>query len=82
MIVDKLCEVFDKIRLPDVAGSAGTEPNSINLFDLARSVQWIVGDERRKRKSVGGRRDDSDDESSASAPSNDIYRKRQQKKIK
>jgi len=82
VIVDKLCEVFDKIRLPDVAGSAGTEPNSINLFDLARSVQWIVGDERRKRKSVGGRRDDSDDESSASAPSNDIYRKRQQKKIK
>merc|ERR1719419_1274470 len=31
--VDKLCDVFDKIRLPDTAVSPGTEPNSVRLFD-------------------------------------------------
>ena len=81
--VDKLCEIFDKIRLPDSAVSSGTEPNSIKLFDLAKSVQWIVGaEDTRKRKSIGRKGDDSDDDSNISAPSNDLYRKRQQKKIK
>lgn len=82
VMVDKLCDIFDKIRLPDTASTAGTEPNSAKLFDLAKSVQWIVGDESRKRKSFGGRKDDSDDDSNISAPTNDLYRKRQQKKIK
>ncbi|XP_023339992.1 protein suppressor of forked [Eurytemora carolleeae] len=81
--VDKLCDIFDKIRLPDSPASAGTEPNSIKLFDLAKSVQWIVGaDDSRKRKSIGRKGDDSDDDSNISAPTNDLYRKRQQKKIK
>lgn len=83
MNVDKLCDIFDKIRLPDSPASAGTEPNSIKLFDLAKSVQWIVGaDDSRKRKSIGRKGDDSDDDSNISAPTNDLYRKRQQKKIK
>jgi len=81
--VDKLCEVFDKIRLPDTAAATttGTETNSVKLFDLAKSVQWIVGaEDSRKRKSMG-RNDDSDDDSNVSAPANDIFRKRQQKKM-
>ena len=36
MIVDKLCEIFDKIRLPDTATLNGTHPHSTNLFDLAK----------------------------------------------
>jgi len=78
--IDKLCEMFDRIKLPDLPISTGTEPNSINLFDLAKSVQWIGGDDK-KRKSHS-KFDDSDDESNVSAPTNDIYRMRQQKKIK
>ena len=45
-----------------------------------QSVQWIGGDDK-KRKSHS-KFDDSDDESNVSAPTNDIYRMRQQKKIK
>eukprot|EP00088_Acartia_fossae_P014893 TRINITY_DN1804_c1_g1_i2.p1 TRINITY_DN1804_c1_g1~~TRINITY_DN1804_c1_g1_i2.p1 ORF type:complete len:714 (+),score=161.43 TRINITY_DN1804_c1_g1_i2:55-2196(+) len=78
--IDKLCEMFDRIRLPDLPASTGTEPNSIQLFDLAKSVQWIGGEDK-KRKSHS-RMDDSDEESNVSAPTNDIYRMRQQKKIK
>jgi len=78
--VEKLCEMFDRIRLPDLPVSTGTDPNSVQLFDLAKSVQWIAGEDK-KRKSHS-RLDDSDEDSNISAPSNDIYRMRQQKKIK
>ena len=84
VIVEKLCDIFDKIRLPDTfqASSSG-EGHSTKLFDLAKSVHWIVDQESgKKRKSMGRGEDDSDDDSNISAPSNDIYRKRQQKKIK
>jgi len=84
VIVEKLCDIFDKIRLPDTfqASSSG-EGQSTKLFDLAKSVHWIVDQESgKKRKSMGRGDDDSDDDSNISAPTNDIYRKRQQKKIK
>jgi len=79
VIVDKLCEIFDKIRLPDTATLNGTHPHSTNLFDLAKSVQWIVGDESSRKRKPAARKDDSDDDSNISAPTNDLYRKRQQK---
>merc|ERR1719508_440247 len=82
--VEKLCDIFDKIRLPDNFQPASSgEGHSTKLFDLAKSVHWIVDQESgKKRKSMGRGDDDSDDDSNISAPSNDIYRKRQQKKIK
>ncbi|KAG8235252.1 hypothetical protein J437_LFUL014739 [Ladona fulva] len=63
------------------------------LFDLAKSVHWIVEDGqdaagmRRKRKiggvSVGLMGDDSEeDDFSGAPPANDIYRARQQKRVK
>merc|ERR1719184_130549 len=82
VIVEKLCDIFDKIRLPDsFQASSSGEGHSTKLFDLAKSVHWIVDQESgKKRKSMGRGDDDSDDDSNISAPSNDIYRKRQQKK--
>jgi len=80
VVVDKLIETFNKIRLPETVQSSGGEPHSTKLFDLAKSVHWVMND--RKRKSVGRGDDDSDDDSNLSAPSNDVYRSRQQKKIK
>lgn len=58
------------------------------LFELAKSVHWIVDDStfsgeggiKRRRMLPGG--DDSDDESAAPAPPvHDIYRLRQQKRF-
>lgn len=59
------------------------------LFDLAKSVHWIVDDSvctgdagslKRRRMLPGG--DDSDEEGQAPAPpANDIYRLRQQKRF-
>ena len=40
--IDKLCEMFDRIRLPDLPISTGTEPNSINLFDLAKVLISLI----------------------------------------
>lgn len=59
------------------------------LFELAKSVHWIVDDStyasegglKRRRMAPGG--EDSDDEAVAPAPpANDIYRLRQQKRFK
>ena len=83
VIVDKLLEKFNQIRLSESLQVTGGEGHSTKLFDLAKSVQWIVdGDHGRKRKSVGRGDDDSDDDSNISAPTNDIFRSRQKKKIK
>ena len=54
VIIDKLCDIFDKIRLPDTFQPAsGADQHSVQLFDIARSVQWSVGEDGRKRKSLG-----------------------------
>lgn len=58
----------------------------VKLFDLAKSVHWIVddhhGQDGLKRKMLPG--DDSDDETTAPRPppAQDIYRLRQQKRFK
>lgn len=67
----------------------GTENGcDTKLFDLAKSVHWIVDDNTYlgegglKRRMLPGN-DDSDDEGTATAPpTNDIYRIRQQKRFK
>lgn len=58
----------------------------VRLFDLAKSVHWIVDDSNggitRRRKRVGLALDGSDDEEMIAPPINDIYRQRQQKRVK
>lgn len=58
----------------------------MRLFDLAKSVHWIVEDGgiggARRRKRIGLAMDGSDDEDLPMPPSNDIYRQRQQKRVK
>ena len=48
VIVDKLMETFAKIRLPDkmpgAGAGAGDSGHSAKLFDLAKSVHWVVDD--------------------------------------
>jgi hypothetical protein len=77
----------DKPVFPLSATSGKNNGLSTELFDIALSVDWTRADSDAgffgKRKL--GRRDSvgSDDEDSViSAPANDIYRKRQQKKIR
>jgi len=82
VIIDKLFETFNQIRLPDRLQTVGGEGHSAKLFDLAKSVHWIVDSDTSKKRKSMGKDDESDDDSNISAPSNDIYRKRQQKKIK
>lgn len=55
------------------------------LFDLAKSVHWIVDDSTytdgsKRRRLLPGAGDDSDDDASAAPPTHDIYRLRQQKR--
>ncbi|EEB16461.1 predicted protein [Pediculus humanus corporis] len=85
--VEYLMEVFNRIQLPDKAQPPNGENNSsdIKLFDLAKSVHWLVEDGvpsfmRKKRKTQ--RNEDSDDEDFVAPPKNDIYRLRQQKRTK
>lgn len=58
------------------------------LFDLAKSVHWIVDEAAdgnsisTKRKRVRMNGDDSEEEDLPPPPINDIYRQRQQKRVK
>uniref|UniRef100_A0A182W069 Suppressor of forked domain-containing protein n=1 Tax=Anopheles minimus TaxID=112268 RepID=A0A182W069_9DIPT len=87
--VDKLIEVFNRIQLPEVPPPPSDGTADSRLFELAKSVHWIVDDStyagegglKRRRMAPGG--EDSDDEAVAPAPpANDIYRLRQQKRFK
>ncbi|GLV37008.1 suppressor of forked [Carabus blaptoides fortunei] len=89
--VELLIDVFSRIQLPDTAPPPSPENGcDTKLFDLAKSVHWIVeeggasvgtgGPKRRRR--VGLALDASDDDETPVPPSNDIYRQRQQKKVK
>lgn len=71
--------------------TASPAPNGVDngcdvkLFDLAKSVHWIVDDsaysgDGLKRKMLPGM-DDSDDETPRPPPAQDIYRLRQQKRF-
>lgn len=61
--------------------------SDVRLFDLAKSVHWIVEEggnvlSGKRRKRIGLGLDGSDDEDAPLPPSNDIYRQRQQKRVK
>lgn len=81
-----LCKSYPQIILTFHYGSApvpqGENGCDTRLFDLAKSVHWIVESEEggsTKRRKLG---DDSDDDENIAPPINDIYRLRQQKRVK
>lgn len=87
--VDTLIDVFGRIQLPDHAPQPVADNGcDTKLFDLAKSVHWIVDESndgstvvgKRKRTRIGG--EDSEDEDLPPPPVNDIYRQRQQKRVK
>ncbi|XP_045469062.1 protein suppressor of forked isoform X1 [Harmonia axyridis] len=84
VVIDQLTDVFNRIRLPDSAPQP-SEHGDIRLFDLAKSVHWIMeegGGIGIKRRRKIGLMEGSDDEDGPLPPMNDIYRQRQQKRVK
>ncbi|XP_026322588.1 protein suppressor of forked [Hyposmocoma kahamanoa] len=86
--VDRLMQLFNRISLPDKPPPP-TQENGCDtkLFDLARSVHWIVDDDgittisnKARRRKAG--EDSDDDDLGVAPPVNDIYRQRQQKRVK
>ncbi|KAF2897562.1 hypothetical protein ILUMI_08611 [Ignelater luminosus] len=84
--LDQLIDIYNRIQLPDAIPMPAENGGDVRLFDLAKSVHWIVDDSHggimRKRKRIGLALDGSDDEDMALPPVNDIYRQRQQKRVK
>lgn len=95
--IDMLIDVFNKIQLPETPPLPIADNGcDTKLFDLAKSVHWIVEEGQegtltipagmnsiKRRRKLGERGDDSEDEDLAGAPpANDIYRARQQKRVK
>lgn len=84
-LTSKLNQNFGIFLAPVTATETGLD---IKLFDLAKSVHWIIDDSQTSNEGVKRRRivpggDDSDDEANGPAPPpNDIYRLRQQKRMK
>ncbi|KAH8286718.1 hypothetical protein KR018_003035, partial [Drosophila ironensis] len=92
--VELLFDIFMRLNLPDSAPLPnGDNELSPKIFDLAKSVHWIVDTStytgvqhsthtlhsRRRRLLPAG--DDSDEEMQAAPPTNDIYRLRQLKRF-
>ncbi|KAJ8954152.1 hypothetical protein NQ318_005746 [Aromia moschata] len=84
--IDILMDIFSRIHLPDTFPPPSENGGDVRLFDLAKSVHWIVEESGaiglKRRKRVGVSMDGSDDEDLPLPPSNDIYRQRQQKRVK
>ncbi|XP_065168687.1 protein suppressor of forked isoform X1 [Atheta coriaria] len=92
VVVDQMMDIFNRIQLPDAGCFTAPPPSEngggdVRLFDLAKSVHWIIdeatapgGNKRRKR--LGLAMEGSDDEDTPLPPTNDIYRLRQQKRVK
>ncbi|KAJ8921154.1 hypothetical protein NQ315_013626 [Exocentrus adspersus] len=84
--IDILMDIFNRIYLPENFPAPAENGGDVRLFDLAKSVHWIVeegggiGLKRKKRLGLG--LDGSDDEDMPLPPTNDIYRQRQQKRVK
>lgn len=84
--VDLLCDVFDRIQLPDAPPAPTTENGcDTKLFELAKSVHWIVDNQtdtfigaKRARLHSG---DNSDGEDKAPPPAHDLYRLRQKNRL-
>ncbi|XP_076256527.1 cleavage stimulation factor subunit su(f) isoform X2 [Rhynchophorus ferrugineus] len=83
--IDIMMDIFNRIHLPDQIPSP-TENGDVRLFDIAKSVHWIIEENGglglKRRKKIGLSFDGSDDEDMHLPPSNDIYRQRQQKRVK
>ena len=88
-----LCDYFNRMILPETCPDPVVTENDscTRLFDLTRSVNWIITDstnvlKRRTKSSVpvfessNGAGGLSDDEDSQQPPTLDIYRSRQQKR--
>ncbi|KAI4455289.1 rna cleavage stimulation factor [Holotrichia oblita] len=86
VVIDQLMDIFNRIQLPDRVPAPSENGSDVRLFDLAKSVHWIVeeggGIGIKRRKRIGLSLDGSDDEEMPLPPSNDIYRQRQQKRVK
>ncbi|XP_037072313.1 protein suppressor of forked-like [Pollicipes pollicipes] len=79
--VDALLAIFEKLELPDSAPEpGGANGQSASQFEMAKSIHWIV--DRDSDKRVRKRANDSDDDDMQAPPANDIYRQRQQKRVK
>ncbi|XP_050315851.1 protein suppressor of forked [Anthonomus grandis grandis] len=83
--IDILMDIFNRIYLPEQV-PAPTEHGDVRLFDIAKSVHWIIEENGglgiKRRKKIGLATDGSDDEDMQLPPMNDIYRQRQQKKVR
>lgn len=89
--IESYSEIFTKFYFSftdSPVPNAADNGCDVKLFDLAKSVHWIVEDsaysgDGLKRKMLPGN-DDSDDENSTTRPppAQDIYRLRQQKRFK
>ncbi|XP_030747492.1 protein suppressor of forked [Sitophilus oryzae] len=83
--IDIMMDIFNRIHLPEKV-PAPTQHGDIRLFDIAKSVHWIIEENGglglKRRKKLGISMEGSDDEDMHLPPSNDIYRQRQQKKVR
>ncbi|XP_066255675.1 protein suppressor of forked [Euwallacea similis] len=83
--VDIMMDIFNRIYLPEQVPQP-TEHGDVRLFDIAKSVHWIIEDNGglgiKRRKKIGLAVDGSDDEDVHLPPMNDLYRQRQQKKVR
>ncbi|XP_054289118.1 protein suppressor of forked isoform X2 [Macrosteles quadrilineatus] len=85
VVVDSLIDIFNKIQIPETPPALlGENGCDTKLFDLAKSVHWVVDVDNggRKKRKIGGGDESDDDDASGAPPINDIYRQRQQKRVK
>ncbi|XP_018329135.1 protein suppressor of forked isoform X2 [Agrilus planipennis] len=84
--IDQMIEIFNRVQLPEMIPTSAENGGDLRLFDIAKSVHWVVDEAQggiiKRRKRVALALDASDDEDMILPPVNDIYRQRQQRRVK
>ena len=83
--LDAVMDIFGKMTLPAEGGgwSNSSSHENIRLFELSKAVHWIVDPTgERKRRLMPAGDDSDDDDGNRPNLTSDVYRARQQKRIK
>nr|SVE82378.1 EOG090X026K [Daphnia magna]SVE82946.1 EOG090X026K [Daphnia magna] len=91
VVVDPVMELIKHLNISETSSLLANTTDNAKLFDMARSVHWLPKDAGvdRPQKKRGMGEESEDEEPIATSgsqqsgpPLNDIYRKRQQKRVK
>lgn len=87
VVVDQIMELIKHCNVSETGTILSSNTENAKLFEYPRSVHWVPKDNSTerviKKRGLGEEsEEDESDKQPSGPPANDVYRKRQQKRVK